>query len=420
MNRLAFNVLFGSSLAACSADHGAQPPPATPVAPTKIVRASRPAGERAPSSVCRFEGKAELPSPDASGQIAIPAKHPLIGYVGRMDCQGTDGPVLGYVGASVHVAFVGTALSLRLRDHGTGAPQATNYYDVSVDGQPPTLLQVSPQQELYPLAEGLTDGPHQIEVFKRVEAAPGGNVGAGKAEVLGFVLRGKALSPVALPTRKLEFIGDSITCGYGNEASTMEPANAHYTSRSSNGHLAYGSITAALLDAQYSAAAYSGRGISRNYAGGGGALMPEMYLRSLPDDASSSAWDPAQYTPDAVIINLGTNDFSTPGVDHAAFVRGYTDFLAKLRGYYPNAALVAVLGPMLSDSYPPGENAFSNAQADVKAAIAERATAGDHDVHLLIAQPQSGPWGEDWHPTVATHRKLAEEVSAKLKEILGW
>jgi lysophospholipase L1-like esterase len=225
---------------------------------------------------------------------------------------------------------------------------------------------------------------------------------------------------VRLPQRKLEFIGDSITCGFGNEASTMDPANVHYTSRGSNGHLAYGAVTASLLDAQYSAVAYSGRGVWRNYAGSGGAVLPELYSKSVPEDAAASAWSPTQYVPDAIIINLGTNDFSVPGVDHAAFTRSYSAFLATLREQHPRAALVAVLGPMLSDSYPPGENALSNAQADVKAAIAERAAAGDRNLHLLVVSPQTGPWGEDWHPTVLTHRKLAEALSAKLKEILGW
>ncbi len=423
MSRLALGLLITtlSSLSACEAGRGSSAgAPATPATPASRPPRAKSEPGWGPSSVCAFQGPLALPPADASGQIAVPPNHPLIGYVGRVDCRGPRGPVLGFVGSSVHVAFVGTGLSLRLRDFGTGTPQTTNYYDVSVDGRPPTLLQVSPQQELYLLAEGLEDGPHQVEIFKRVEAAPNGAVGAGRAEVLGFLLRGSALAQVRLPTRKLEVVGDSITCGFGNEASTMDPANVHYTSRNSNGHLAYGAITAALLQAQYSAVAYSGRGVWRNYSGGGGERLPDLYLKSVPDDANASAWEPAQYVPDAVIVNLGTNDFSVPGVDHAAFVSSYRDFLAKLRGYYPNAALVAMLGPMLSDSWPPGENSLRNAQANVEAAIAERAAAGDHDVYLVITQPQSGPWGEDWHPTVATHQRLAQELSARLKEILGW
>ena len=372
------------------------------------------------SSVCSFDGPTELPSAEADGSIAIPATHPLVAYTGRVDCQAPGGPALGYVGGSVHVRFSGTGLELLLRDHGAGTPETTNYYDVSLDGGAPTLVEVSPQQERYVLASELADGEHQLELFKRVEAAPGGSSGAGKAEILGFVLHGSALLPAQLPARRLEFVGDSITCGYGNELVTTEPDSFHYTTLASNGHKAYGAVTAALLGAQYSAVAYSGRGISRSFGGGTGQILPDMYLSSIPEDAAASSWQPDQYVPDAVIVNLGTNDFSTTGVDRVLFVQNYTDFLARLRGYYPNAALVAAIGPMLSDYYPPGEKAWTNAQGDIKAAVDARVAAGDSNLHFLAFAPQTAPYGEDWHPTVATHQKMAEQLSAKLKEILGW
>ena len=372
------------------------------------------------ASVCAFTGPSELPSVAADGTIAVPSTHPFVSYAGRVDCQAPRGPALGYVGGSVRVRFSGTGLALRLKDYGGGTPQTTNYYDVSVDGAPPTLLEVSPQQELYPLASDLSAGEHQIELFKRVEAAPRGASGAGKAEVLGFVLHGSALLPAQRPLRRLEFVGDSITCGYGNEVETTTPETAPYTTRASNGHKAYGAVTAALLGAQYSAVAYSGRGMSRNFGGVAGQILPDMYLSSIPEDAASSTWDPAQYVPDAVIINLGTNDFSSTGVDRALFIRNYTNFLTTLRGYYPKAALVAAIGPMLSDHYPPGENVWTKAQADIKTVVAARAAAGDSNVHFVAFAPQTAPYGEDWHPTVATHQKMAEQLSAKLREILGW
>lgn len=328
--------------------------------------------------------------------------------------------MLGFVGASVRVRFKGTALSLRLKDFGGGTPQTTNYYDVSLDGGAPSVLEVSPSQEVYSLASGLADAQHEVEIFKRVEAAPGGNVGAGRGQILGFELRGSALLPVSVPARRLEFVGDSITCGYGDELSTNEPNSAHYTSRAANGHRAYGALTAALLGAQYSAVAYSGRGVARNYSGMAGPVLPDMYLSSVPDDAGASAWDPEQYTPDAVIINLGTNDFSTQGVERPLFVEKYVKFLERLRGYYPKAALVAVLGPMLSDYWPPGAQAWTHARADVSTAVAARVKAGDRNVHALFFEPQTPPYGEDWHPTLATHEKMAQVLAPELKKWLGW
>lgn len=374
----------------------------------------------ASTSVCHFDGATALPVAGADGTILVPPNHPLISYLGRLDCHAAGGPLLGWVGSSIRLRFVGTGLDLKLKDFGHGTPQTTNYYDVSIDDAPPRVIEVSPKQELYSIATGLSDGVHQLELFKRVEAGPGGHASAGKAQVLGFVLHGTDLLPVQLPARRLEFIGDSITVGYGNEVSTNDPGSAPYTTFASNGHKAYGALTAARLGAQYMAVAYSGRGVSRNYADVAGQLMPEMYLQSVPEEPSASAWDPAQYTPDAVITNLGANDFSTPGVDRAAFVRKYTGFLTQLRGYYPNAQIVVAVGPTLSDDSPPGQNTWTNARADVKAVVDARIDAGDSRIHLSYFEPQTAPYGEDWHPTVATHEKLAQQLSTSLKAILGW
>jgi lysophospholipase L1-like esterase len=360
-----------------------------------------------------------LTGSETSG-IWVPPDHPSVAYVGRVDRHALGGPLLGYVGASVRVRFRGTGLELLLKDFGGGTPQTTNYYDVSIDGAAPRLLEASPSQERYPLAVGLPDGEHDVELFKRVESAPGGSVGAGRGQILGFRLHGRELLPPRLSARRLEFVGDSITCGYGNELSTNDPDNAHYTSRCSNGHKAYGALTAALLGAQYSAVAYSGRGMSRSYAGGGGQVVPDMYLDSVPEEPTARAWDPEQYVPDAVVINLGTNDYSTPGVDRAAFLERYTAFLASLRGYYPKAALVAASGPMLNDDYPPGELSWTHARADVAAAVAARREQGDENVHTVVFEPQTGPYGQDWHPTLATHEKLARELTRTLERILRW
>lgn len=390
-------------------------------APSQRAALPEPVSAREHSdSVCAFTGETELAKPAADGSVAVSARHPLLSYGGRVDCNAPAGPSWGFVGANVRVRFQGRGLAVRLKDHGSGTPQTTNFYDVSVDGAVPRVLEVSPSQETYELAIGLPEGEHEVELFKRGEAAPGGNPGAGKAQLLGFTLRGSRLLPVKLPPRRLEFIGDSITCGYGNELTTTHPEAAHYTTRNSNGHAAYGAISARRFKAQYLAVAYSGRGISRNFAGGPGELLPQMYLSSVPEDSSATGWSPAQYVPDAVIINLGTNDFSTPGVDRDAFMQGYTRFLATLRDYYPRAALVAAVGPMLSDFYPPGAEAWTHAQADVKSAVATRQAAGDANVHLLIFEPQTGPWGEDWHPTAATHSKMAAELGVVLEKVLGW
>lgn len=381
---------------------------------------SAPSESEASEDVCGFEGATTLAEAGADGFREVPAQHPAIWYAGRIDCANADGPALGFPGSSIRVRFDGTGLQLRLKDFGLGTPTATNFYDVSIDGAAPTVLAVSAATENYPLATDLAPGEHEVILGKRVESSPGGAANAGKGVILGFRLQGEALLQARGPKRRLEFVGDSITCGYGVELSTTDPDSFHFTTANENGRKSYGALTAGLLSAEYSAVAYSGKGMSRNYAGGAGETVPEFYLDTIPDDPTSSAWDPSRYVPDAVVINVGTNDFSTAGVDRVLYVEKYTTFLETLRGYYPDAAIVCAIGPMLSDYYPVGAKAWTNAQADVQAAVDARVADGDANVHFLAFAPQSSPYGEDWHPSAATQQTMAEQAATLLREKLGW
>ena len=365
------------------------------------------------SGVCGFSAPVVYGAPGADGMVDVPANDPNIYYMGRIDCR-PEGPSFAFPGVSMRVRFQGDALDLRLRDSGTGTPQSTNYYDVSIDGAAPTRLDVSAGDQVYPLARDLSGAEHSVEIVKRVES----NSNSGKGQVLGFRVRaGATLLPSAARPLRVEFVGDSITCGYGNEISTTTPDDFHYTTLNSNANLAYGAVVARQLDAEYVAVAVSGRGVYRNYSDGAGDHLPVIYDKTLPDDGAAPAWDFARYTPDVVVVNLGTNDFSPPGPDHAAFTAAYTSFLSQLRGHYPSALLLAVVGPMLSDGFPVGVQAWTTIQSDVAGVVSELTAQGDPNVHYLALTPQSSPYGEDWHPTIATHQSMAQTVAAEITRL---
>lgn len=369
----------------------------------------------ASSGVCGFAAPVTYGATGADGLVDVPPNEPNIFYMGRVDCR-PEGPSFALPAVSVRLRFQGDALDLRLRDSGTGTATSTNYYDVSIDGGAATLLEVAPGDQVYPLARGLSGPEHTAEIVKRVES----NGNTGKGQLLGFRLReGARLLPTLAKPLRVEFVGDSITCGYGNEVSTTTPDLFHYTTRSSNANLAYGAIVARRLDAEYVAVAASGRGVYRNYSDGAGELMPAVYDETLPDDSAAPAWHYARYTPDVVVVNLGTNDFSPPGPDHEAFKAAYTSFLAKLRGHYPSALLLAVVGPMISDGFPAGVMAWTTIQSDVSAVVGELTAQGDQNVHYLALTPQTSPYGEDWHPTVATHQLMADAVTAEITRLLA-
>ncbi len=374
-----------------------------------------PAAASPGSGVCGFSAPVAYGEPDADDMVEVPPSDPNIFYMGRMDCR-SDGPTFAFPAVGFRVRIDGSALDLRLRDSGNATSQSTNYYDVRIDGAEPTLLEAMPGDHVYPLARDLGAGEHVVEVVKRVES----NGRSGTGQLLGLRVRsGTSLLPITPKPLRLEFVGDSITCGYGNEVSTMTPDQFPYTTRNSNANLAYGAVVARQLDAEYVAVAASGRGVYRNYADSSGDVMPVVYDRALPDDPAAPAWDFARYTPDVVVINLGTNDFSPPGPDHELFRAAYASFLDEIRGHYPSALLLAVVGPMLSDGFPAGVMAWTTVQSDVSAVVADRNAAGDDRAHYLALTPQSAPYGEDWHPTVATHESMAGAVAAEIERLLA-
>jgi lysophospholipase L1-like esterase len=347
--------------------------------------------------------------------IDITADHPDILYVGRVDRSNPTAPALSFPGISIRARFNGDAVDAVIRDFGNA--EISNYYNIIVDGGEPTLLRLSPGEAVYELARDMGSGEHTVEIFKRGESGPNGSPNAGKAEFLGFRIReGHDLLKVAPKPRRMEFIGDSITCGYGNEIAVPDPANLTYTPENSNAYNAFGAIAARALGAEYLAVAYSGRGLVRNFEDAPGKTVPEMYLDTLPESPDAARWDVSAYTPHAIVINLGTNDFSQ-GLDLDALARmrerfrhTYVRFLKTLRGYYPDAAIILSVGPMLSDDSPEGYDAWTSIRADVGEVIAARRDGGDDRIHLIVFSPQTAPFGEDRHPSGETHQKMAAQL----------
>jgi len=375
----------------------------------------------------------------------IKASDPNIQYMGRIDNSKPDNVVFAWSGVSIKAKFQGTAIDAVIKngpyllyENGqlpkptdANFNEKTNFFYVIIDGTiQPTKLKLIPSQSAattYQLARGLTDGVHTIELVKLTEAH------CGKVEFQGFMLEsGKTLlTPDPLPSRKVEFIGNSITCGYGNEVSytaaqltTIQGFNAV----NENNYMAWGYITARNLTAQYSCVAISGRGLYRNNFGTTTSTIPLVYDNIIEDNASP-AWNHTRYTPNVIVINLGTNDFSAetaeifgwggPGwlVDRTTFVNTYINFVNKLRGYYPDATIICAVGTLMSDWYPENKQHWTRIREHVKAVRDNFNSKGDNKVHYFEMNPQDAPYGEDWHPTTATQIKMATAITKFITDL---
>ena len=139
--------------------------------------------------------------------------------------------------------------------------------------------------------------------------------------------------------------------------------------------------------------------------------LPQIYDRLLASDGApwSFAWQP-----DAVVINLGTNDFSTDDdPPEAVFVPAYVAFLAHLRAVYPDAFILAVAPTLFGDE-------ATMVSGYLQSAVDQRHMAGDAEVAFADVNVDWIGSGCDGHPTPATHAGMGGRLTAELQAHLGW
>jgi hypothetical protein len=75
---------------------------------------------------------------------------------------------------------------------------------------------------------------------------------------------------------------------------------------------------------------------------------------------------------------------------------------------------------MLTDAWPAGEERLTKIDRWVSGAVQRRKAQGDAEISFLALAPQAPPFGEDWHPTLETHARMARELARHLRDRLGW
>lgn len=349
----------------------------------------------------KFNTVVSNPSPSVSPSVSPePSNSPGVLYNGRFSFSDSKGPVCAWSGSNAELNFYGTEASVTLKS--TGA----NWFQAIVDGNALTPFEVNSTTSTVKLVSGLTAGNHKLVLWKRTEASQ------GEAQFLGFSFgSGKLLGAPAPLERKIEFIGDSITCAYGNEGTDKSQP---FTPKNENSYLSYAAITARSLNASANIIAWSGIGITMNYGGAGGPLIQDRYPLTLPN--SGVTWDFKNYIPQAVVINIGTNDFSTVTPDKTKFITNYKNLVAKVRSNYPNAHIFCTIGPMLWGT------GLESCRSYVNEVVNDFTTKGDSKVYFMEypQQSESNGYGEDWHPSLKTHQLMADQLTDEIKSKLGW
>ena len=224
---------------------------------------------------------------------------PLPAYVGGRTIANSDGSLsFGWPAVYFESRFHGTAVSVSVETK-------DDRLQVLVDGAEKALL-IQPGATSLTIA-GLTPGDHVVRLEKVTESQEGGS------RFIGFFsAEGSTPLPPVAHARMIEFIGDSYTVGYGNTSRTRTctTQEVHDTTDSQQG---IGPNVARAENADYRIHAFSGFGVARNYNGAApGDSMLLRYPRLKPDDPAHLETDTGMWKPQIIVINLGTNDFSTP------------------------------------------------------------------------------------------------------------
>jgi len=330
-------------------------------------------------------------------QTNIAADDPNIQYIGRFDLTTPTAPAFDWSHCCISAKFQGTSCSVKLG--GT-----SKYFDLYVDGaKTGSLKSANGGLETLPVASGLADGVHSVALCRRDEASKGLNT------FQGFVLdTGKALvAPDARPCRKLEFIGDSFTCGYGDEGAY----GSSFSYATENACITYAAQMANHYNADCMITAWSGEGMVRNYGAATQTSpdpMPYYYARTCGSVATNNyafTWQP-----DVVVVALGINDFSTsPNPSQAQYVGGYSNFVKTLSGHYPNADIICTYLSSMA----------STARGYIQTVVN---TAGDSKVHFasvsytLVSPTDLGSAG---HPNLSGQTKIANAFIPVFDAIMG-
>ncbi|MEU1851408.1 GDSL-type esterase/lipase family protein [Streptomyces sp. NPDC019990] len=310
-------------------------------------------------------------------------------------------------GDTLQYSWPGVYFEGRIRGTGVGIvlddPAAD--YDVQVDGSTVATL-VTPGKTTH-WVKGLRDGVHTVRLVKRNDTPWSTSAFGGFVAAPG----GAVLARPAARSRQIEFIGDSLTAGYGNLSASRD-CDGEQVKRTTNADVGYGALTARRLRADHQVNAYSGLGMVRNYNGG----TPEVTYRTFYDrallDVPGDVWhNPGTWRPGLVVVHLGTNDFSTPlnpgepWTDEslaAAYRSAYSAFVQKLRTRYgPRTTILAV-----------GAGPFAG---HVEHVVKERTDAGDARVrYWRLDHTGLDHTGCHWHYSARDHRLLAERLTSFL------
>lgn len=333
--------------------------------------------------------------------------------MGRIRWQ--DGiPYLGNAGSYLEFVLTASYLTAELDTRkGSAGGEYDTWLSLRIDGEERAFSLREGTAE-YPLFQWEAPRTVTVRLLKRSES------GYGNTGVIGFSTDAAFLTPTADRPRRIQFVGDSITCGFGCEQKDGEL----FDTAGENCCAAYAIRTAQMLEADWHLVAQSGIGIYSSCVEEGATqpntrcLMPSLYrYTDLSCDEirgwKPEIWDNTRWQPQLVVINLGTNDALYAG-NHPdrvqQFGEAYAAFLRQAAAANPGAQLLGVMGVM------------DGRLCEEAKRRADALSAAGLPVHFYRQTPQKAEdgIGAAGHPSVLTHEKSAKALAEVIRQLMRW
>lgn len=331
-------------------------------------------------------------------------------YEGRIEKLQNNHVILIGTASSVSFNFIGNNCSISLQS--VDSYEHHNYVSLVLDGKYLGKIKIEkgPVQS-FPVKVASNKKEHRLEIYKNTEAHTGGILFAGTTAKLTSISSKKK--------KKIEFIGDSITCAAASDSVGCD--KGEYMDHH-NGYYAYGPTLSRAIDVDYLTSSVSGIGMYRNWNDENKeeAIMPDVYQNLyLTKDNSKPKYDFA-FQPDIISIALGTNDFSGGDgkkerlpFNTEKYVSNYINFIKMLYVHNPKAQIIITNSPMVN-----GEKAvvFEDCLNKVKNAFANDK---EHKTIFIFKFKPMKPKGCLGHPDVTDQKVMADQYGPFLKKLLN-
>ena len=310
--------------------------------------------------------------------------------------------------SSVTFGFKGRQCTVNLKAQDTY--EHHNYVAIEVDGKYYGRKKIQPEGT--PVAINVSGtGEHTITIYKATEAANGSVIFTGA--------KGDLFKVKAQPKKKIEFIGDSITCGMGNDIKDI-PCDTGVWFDQHNAYYSYATITAKTLNTDFLLSSVSGIGMYRNWNDEHEkeAIMPDVYENLYLNKENSKPYS-FGFNADITCIALGTNDFSEGDHKKARlpfneekYVANYISFIKKVYRHSPDTQIVLLDSPMVN-----GDKSITFAKCLNRIKDTLNKESRHKPVSVFIFKAVT-PHGCGYHPEIEDDKLMASQLAPYLKTLL--